>query len=71
LLNQPRFAFLDEATSALDPANEATLYRRLAESPIVLVSVGHRTSLAQYHGRNLELTGAGRWEIRELRRQVV
>jgi putative ATP-binding cassette transporter len=67
LLNQPRFAFLDEATSALDPANEAMLYRRLVESPIVLVSVGHRTSLAQYHGRNLELTGAGRWEIRRLR----
>jgi len=68
LLNQPRFAFLDEATSALDPANEARLYSRVVESPIVLVSVGHRSSLAQYHDRNLELSGAGRWEIRQLRR---
>ena len=66
LLNQPRFAFLDEATSALDPANEAMLYRRLVDIPIVLVSVGHRASLAQYHDRNLELTGAGRSEIRQL-----
>jgi vitamin B12/bleomycin/antimicrobial peptide transport system ATP-binding/permease protein len=66
LLNLPRFAFLDEATSALDPANERMLYRRLIESPIVLVSVGHRTSLAQYHDTNLELTGNGKWEIRAL-----
>jgi len=67
LLNQPRFAFLDEATSALDAANEAMLYRRLLESPMVLISVGHRTSLAQYHDRNLELSGAGRWRIRQLK----
>ncbi len=64
ILNLPRFAFLDEATSALDPANETMLYQRLIESPIVLVSVGHRTSLAQYHNRNLELTGNGGWKIR-------
>jgi vitamin B12/bleomycin/antimicrobial peptide transport system ATP-binding/permease protein len=67
LLNQPRFAFLDEATSALDPANEAMLYRRLVESPAVLVSVGHRSSLAQYHDRNLELSGDGRWAIHSLK----
>jgi vitamin B12/bleomycin/antimicrobial peptide transport system ATP-binding/permease protein len=64
LLNRPRFAFLDEATSALDPANEALLYRRLLERPMVVVSVGHRTSLAQYHERNLDLAPGGRWEIR-------
>ena len=66
LLNLPRFAFLDEATSALDPANETMLYRRLIGRPITLVSVGHRTSLAQYHDTNLELTGNGKWEIRAL-----
>lgn len=66
LLNLPRFAFLDEATSALDPANEAALYRRLSDLPIVLISVGHRTSLAQYHDRNLELTGGGGWQLRPL-----
>ena len=66
ILNLPRFAFLDEATSALDQANETMLYRRLIESPIVLISVGHRTSLAQYHDTNLELTGNGKWEIRAL-----
>jgi len=67
LLNLPHFAFLDEATSALDPANEAMLYRRLADLPIVLVSVGHRASLAQYHDRNLDLSSNGRWEIRPLK----
>ncbi|MGH7780606.1 MAG: ABC transporter ATP-binding protein/permease [Candidatus Binataceae bacterium] len=67
ILNLPRFAFLDEATSALDPANETMLYRRLVDSPIVVVSVGHRTSLAQYHDRNLELSSGGRWEIRPIK----
>jgi vitamin B12/bleomycin/antimicrobial peptide transport system ATP-binding/permease protein len=67
MLNLPRFAFLDEATSALDKANETMLYRRLVDSPIVLVSVGHRESLAHYHDLNLELIGNGRWEIRLLK----
>ena len=65
-VNLPRFAFLDEATSALDAANEAMLYRHLAAAPITIVSVGHRTSLAQYHDRNLELSPAGRWNLRTL-----
>jgi vitamin B12/bleomycin/antimicrobial peptide transport system ATP-binding/permease protein len=66
LLNRPRFAFLDEATSALDPDNEATLYQQLVSRPIVVVSMGHRASLAQYHDRNLALAPGGRWEIRRL-----
>ena len=67
MLNLPRFAFLDEATSALDKANETMLYRRLLQSPIILVSVGHRESLTQYHDLNLELTGNGGWEIHRLK----
>ncbi|HUY26740.1 MAG TPA: hypothetical protein VMV27_04920 [Candidatus Binataceae bacterium] len=52
--------------SMLDAANEAILYRQLAAAPITIVSVGHRTSLAQYHDRNLELSGGGRWALRAL-----
>jgi putative ATP-binding cassette transporter len=57
LLQKPDWLFLDEATSALDEASEAALYRlllaRLPEAAIV--SIGHRSSLVQFHGRFFEL----------------
>src|SRR5690606_15039074 len=53
LLQRPQWLFLDEATSALDEASEAALYSlliaRLPDSAIV--SIGHRSSLVQFHGR--------------------
>jgi putative ATP-binding cassette transporter len=58
LLQKPDWLFLDEATSALDEAAEAELYRlllkRLPEAAIV--SIGHRSSLVQFHGRFFELS---------------
>ena len=61
LTNRPAFAVLDEATSALDAANEANLYRRLQQMGIHYISVGHRTSILDYHDRVLELQGRERW----------
>jgi putative ATP-binding cassette transporter len=56
-LQKPQWLFLDEATGALDEASEAALYRllieRLPESAIV--SIGHRSSLVQFHSRFFEL----------------
>jgi putative ATP-binding cassette transporter len=63
-LRKPRFAFLDEATSALDEENQDTLYRLLQKSGIGFISVGHRTTLAQYHDRILQLEHAGAWELK-------
>jgi putative ATP-binding cassette transporter len=48
-LKKPVVAFLDEATSALDEANERMLYERLRELGIAYVSVGHRSTLKQFH----------------------
>ena len=62
LLTRPRFAILDEATSALDNANEASLYRQLAETKTTLVSVGHRSTILKFHTRVLELTGDSEWK---------
>jgi vitamin B12/bleomycin/antimicrobial peptide transport system ATP-binding/permease protein len=58
LLIRPALVFLDEATSALDEKSEATLYRMLRESPWrpAIVSVGHRSTLLQFHDRILDLT---------------
>ena len=58
LLIQPALVFLDEATSALDEKSEATLYRMLRDAPWrpAIVSVGHRSTLIQFHGRTLDLT---------------
>ena len=57
LLQKPQWLFLDEATSALDEASEAELYRLLLERlpRSAIVSIGHRSSLAQFHDRFYEL----------------
>ena len=72
LLQKPQWLFLDESTSALDEASEAGLYRlliaRLPDSAIV--SIGHRSSLVQFHDRFFELApdGAGPHRLREAAR---
>ncbi|MBC8013556.1 MAG: ABC transporter ATP-binding protein/permease [Methyloceanibacter sp.] len=57
LLQKPDWLFLDEATAALDEASEAQLYRLLIERlpGSAIVSIGHRSSLAQFHARFFEL----------------
>jgi len=57
LLMQPALLFLDEATSALDESSEARLYgvlRAAAWRPTV-VSVGHRSTLHEFHEQRLEI----------------
>ncbi|WP_069441603.1 ABC transporter ATP-binding protein/permease [Methyloceanibacter superfactus] len=58
LLQKPQWLFLDEATSALDEASEAKLYRLLMETlpDTAIVSIGHRASLTQFHGRHFRLS---------------
>jgi vitamin B12/bleomycin/antimicrobial peptide transport system ATP-binding/permease protein len=53
LLSRPAIVFLDEATSALDEPSEAALYRTLRATDWrpTLVSVGHRSSLRQFHDK--------------------
>ena len=62
LLQKPQWLFLDEASSALDEASEAMLYRLLIERlpDTAIVSIGHRSSLAQFHGRFFKLSPAGK-----------
>ncbi|MFJ4376471.1 ABC transporter ATP-binding protein/permease [Pseudomonas japonica] len=65
LFNKPRIVFLDESTSAMDEGLEHALYgllrERMADS--MLVSVGHRATLAGFHSHHLELDGLGGWRI--------
>jgi len=63
LLVCPRYAILDEATSALDLANEEALYQQLQETKTTFISVGHRSSLLNYHQRVLELLGDSSWRL--------
>lgn len=57
LLARPKLILLDEATAALDEGTEAHLYRlirdRLPES--MIVSVGHRNTLVQFHHHILQI----------------
>jgi vitamin B12/bleomycin/antimicrobial peptide transport system ATP-binding/permease protein len=64
LLTEPAILFLDEATSALDEKAEAALYALLRRAPWrpAVVSVGHRSTLREFHDRVLPLAAAGREE---------
>ena len=65
LLAKPRAVFLDESTSAMDEGLELMLYELIrTELPdAVLVSVSHRGTVEQFHGRHLELVGDGEWRL--------
>ena len=57
LLVKPALLFLDEATSALDEPSEARLYGllRTATWRPTVVSVGHRTTLRDFHEQRFEI----------------
>jgi vitamin B12/bleomycin/antimicrobial peptide transport system ATP-binding/permease protein len=61
LLQAPQFLFLDEATASLDEPSEAALYRLLQEKlpETTIVSIGHRSTLAAFHEREVALTREG------------
>ena len=65
-LKKPAIAFLDEATSALDEENERFLYEKLRASGIAFVSVGHRSTLKEFHDTLLLLKADGTSEITPL-----
>ena len=68
LLNRPQVLFLDEASSAMDEGLEYAMYQLLRRSlpGAILVSVGHRSSLLEFHTQELELLGAGQWRLSDL-----
>jgi len=68
LLNRPQLVFLDEASSAMDEGLEYAMYQLLRQSlpETILVSVGHRSSLLEFHTQELELLGDGLWRLLDL-----
>ncbi len=62
LLFKPDWLFLDEATSATDEAEEAALYRTIADTlpATTVVSIGHRGSLEAHHSRVIAVDRVGR-----------
>lgn len=62
LLVKPDWLFLDEATSAMDEDMEAEIYSALENKlpGTTLVSIGHRTSLIQFHKRRFHMQPAGK-----------
>ncbi|TNH07320.1 ABC transporter ATP-binding protein/permease [Testudinibacter sp. TR-2022] len=57
LLAKPDVIFLDETTSALDELNEQIMYLNLKRylPHSIVISVGHRSTLQQFHNRTLRL----------------
>ncbi len=69
LLVKPQVLFLDEASSALDPAAELKAYALLRQElpETIMVSVGHRESLNDFHDLVLEAGADRNWSVHELR----
>ena len=68
LLHAPDYLFLDEATASIDEPGEAALYRLLQERlpRTTIVSIGHRSTLADFHNRRMTLARDGdRFRLRE------
>lgn len=67
LFNRPHVVFLDESTSAMDEGLEHALYALLRQEmpETLLVSVGHRATLAAFHSHRLEVDGQGGWALIE------
>jgi vitamin B12/bleomycin/antimicrobial peptide transport system ATP-binding/permease protein len=57
LLAKPDWLFLDEATAALDEPTEEAVYEMLREQMpgTTVVSIGHRSTLAAFHDRRLDM----------------
>jgi putative ATP-binding cassette transporter len=72
LLQKPQWLFLDEATASLDQFSEAELYRLLIERlpRSAIISIGHRSSLVEFHTRSLQLRpeANGRSRLTEITR---
>lgn len=75
LLSKPQLALLDESTSALDEANEVYLYEKIAAAGITYISVGHRSTLSNFHDRILRISTTDsnneqpNWHIEPTRRE--
>src|SRR5262249_22754923 len=63
---RPIMASLDEATSALDEPNERLLYARLRALGLAYVSIGHRSTLKEFHDALLTLHLDGSVEFEPL-----
>lgn len=65
LLQKPQWLFLDEATSALDEPAEQQMYQLLQEklANTAVVSVGHRSTLKDFHRKKLTVDGTGKWQL--------
>jgi putative ATP-binding cassette transporter len=63
LLAQPQMVFMDEASSAMDESLEHAMYTLVRQRlpQVIMISVGHRSSLLAFHSDELQLLGEGKW----------
>ena len=64
ILQEPNWLFLDEATSAIDEDTERELYKLVSGlKKTTFISVGHRSTLMDYHKQKLVINDTGNWRL--------
>lgn len=56
LYHKPLLLFMDEATSQVDTDIEHKIYNMLSSRDITVISVGHRSSIRQYHSIEISIS---------------
>ena len=61
LIAKPDWLFMDESTASLDEQSESDLYVAVAKAlpNTTLISIGHRSTLAVFHKRRIEVRSGG------------
>lgn len=67
LISKPKFAIIDESLNNLDPKRVGTIFVRLAEANVTVITIDVSDELARHHDLMLHLDGNGRWHFGEAR----
>jgi putative ATP-binding cassette transporter len=70
ILANPKYIFLDEATTAIEELSERRIYERILSDAKLLISVGYRSTLAQFHDALLEIRSKSKWKYEKLKREA-